>query len=160
MECIAIDPQKTDVDEHIDTLGDMIGQKDEAKMEKFIDTIPTIIQTHLVICPDWKMTKDKAKELEHIIRKCEPLAAVEPTSATGTSVPSLYSHIGQSEDKEDIDIPKPFKGVKPKQTKGKTRGKPKQQSKQTSQNIEMQQDEYSYQDPNNYYHTDNYRGQS
>ena len=51
---LQFDPQKTDVDEHIDlinTLGDMIGQKDEAKMEKFIDTMPTIIQTHLVICP-------------------------------------------------------------------------------------------------------------
>ena len=38
---LQFDPQKTDVDEHIDlinTLGDMIGQKDEAKMEKFTDT--------------------------------------------------------------------------------------------------------------------------
>ena len=71
----------------------MIGQKDEAKMEKFIDNMPTIIQTHLVICPDWTMTKDKAKELEHIIRKCEPPTAVVPTLAPSTSVPGLYSHI-------------------------------------------------------------------
>ena len=95
----------------------MIGQKDEAKMEEFRDTMPTTIQTHLVIYPDWTMTKDKAKELEHIIRKCEALAAVVSTLAPGTPVPGLYSHIAQSEDKEDIDIPQPFKGMKPKETK-------------------------------------------
>ena len=42
---LQFDAQKTDVDEHIsliDMLGDMIGQKDETKMEKFIDTMPTI----------------------------------------------------------------------------------------------------------------------
>ena len=36
----------TDVDEHIDlinTLGDMLGQTAESKMEKFVDTMPTII---------------------------------------------------------------------------------------------------------------------
>ena len=35
-----------DVDEHIDlidTLGNMLGQKDESKKNKFIDTMPTII---------------------------------------------------------------------------------------------------------------------
>ena len=114
----------------------MIGQRDEAKMEKFVDTMPTIIQTHLVICENWEKTKDKAKELEYIIQKCEPPAAVVPTLAPGTSIPGLYSHIAQSKDKEDSEIspiqrqrdseiPQPFKGVKPKQTKGKTRGKPK-----------------------------------
>ena len=44
-------PQKMDIDEHIDlinTLGDMLGQTAETKMEKFIDTMPTIIQTHLI----------------------------------------------------------------------------------------------------------------
>ena len=48
---LVFDPQKTDVDEHIDlinTLGDMLGQTAESKMEKFIDTMPTIIQTHLI----------------------------------------------------------------------------------------------------------------
>ena len=48
---LIFDPQKTDVNEHIDlinTLGDMLGQTDESKMEKFVDTIPTIIQTHLI----------------------------------------------------------------------------------------------------------------
>ena len=45
------DPQKMDVDEHIDlvhTLGDMLGQKAESKKDKFIDTMPNIIQMHLI----------------------------------------------------------------------------------------------------------------
>ena len=49
-------PKNTDVDEHFDlinTLGDMVDQKEEAKMEKFIETMPTMIQTHLIICKDW-----------------------------------------------------------------------------------------------------------
>ena len=67
---LSFDPKKTDVDEHIDlinTLGDMVDQKEEAKMEKFIETMPTMIQTHWIICKDWAVTKDKAKSLEHII---------------------------------------------------------------------------------------------
>ena len=43
---LTFDPQKTDVDEHIDlinTLGNMLGQTAKSKMEKFVDTIPTII---------------------------------------------------------------------------------------------------------------------
>ena len=67
-----------DVDEHIDlidTLGDMLGQKAESKEDKFIDTMPTIIQTHLITEKDWAVTTKKAKELEHIIRKCDPPAA-------------------------------------------------------------------------------------
>ena len=63
-------PKNTDVDEHIDlinTLGDMVDQKEEAKKEKFIETMPTMIQTHLIICKDWADVKDKAKSLEHII---------------------------------------------------------------------------------------------
>ena len=45
------DPQKTDVDEHTDlinTLGNMLGQKEESKKDKFIDMMPTIIQMHLI----------------------------------------------------------------------------------------------------------------
>ena len=70
--------------------------------------MPTIIQTHLVVHINWDKTKDKAKGLEHIIRRCEPPLALVPTLAPGTSVPGLYSHMAQ-------------------QTKGKPRGKPKQQ---------------------------------
>ena len=124
------DPQKNDVDEHIDlinTLGDMLGQTAEAKMEKSVDTMPTIIQTHLITCENWAKTTKKAKELEHIIRKCDQLAAALPTLTQGTAVPGLYSHISNSDDKEETDILQPFKGVKPKQTKNRGRGKGKQQ---------------------------------
>ena len=71
---LSFDPQKTDVDEQIglvSTLGNMLGQDKEAKMEKFIETMPTIIKTHLIIEPDWKKVIEKAKDLEHIICKCE-----------------------------------------------------------------------------------------
>ena len=55
---LSFDPKNTDVDEHIDlinTLGDMLDQKEEAKKEKFIETMPTMIQTHLIIGKDWAM---------------------------------------------------------------------------------------------------------
>ena len=92
-----------DVDEHVDlvnTLGDMLGQKDESKKDKFIDTMPTIIQTHLITEKYWAATTKKAKELEHIIWKCDPPAVALPTLAKGTTVPDLYSHIAHSNDKE------------------------------------------------------------
>ena len=122
-------PQKTGVDENIDlinTLGDMLGQTAEAKMEKFVDTMPTIIQTHLITCENWAKTTKKAKELEHMIRKCDLPAAALPTLTQGAAVPSLYSHIAHSNNKEETDIPQPFKGVKPKQIKNRGRGKGKQ----------------------------------
>ena len=65
---LSFDPKNTDVGEHIDlinTLGDMVDQKEEAKMEKFIETMPTMIQTHLITCKDW--VKDTAKSLKHIM---------------------------------------------------------------------------------------------
>ena len=67
---LSFDPKRTDVDEHIDLiniLGDMVDQKEEAKKEKFIETMPTLIQTHLIICKDLADVKDKAKSLKHII---------------------------------------------------------------------------------------------
>ena len=160
---LTFDPQKTDVDEHIDlinTLGDMLGQKDVAKMGKLIDTMPTIVQTHLVTCVNWDKTMKKVKELEHIIRKCDSLAASVPTLTQGTTVPGLYSHIAQSEDKEETEIPQMCKGVKPKQNKPKTRGKTKQQPKQNFPPVQTQEEQYSYSDMNNYYNTETYRGQS
>ena len=126
---LTFEPQKTDVDKHIDlinTLGDMLGQTAEAKMEKFVDTMPTIIQKHLTTCENWAKTTKKAKELEQIIRKCD-LAAALPTLTQGAAVPSLYSHITHSDDREETDIPQTFKGVKSKQTKNRGRGKGKQQ---------------------------------
>ena len=92
----SFDPKKTDVDEHIDlinTLGDMVDQKEEAKKEKFIETMPTMIQTHLIIHKDWADVKDKAKSLEHIIRKYDPPTPAMPQMTTGATVPGLYSHI-------------------------------------------------------------------
>ena len=72
---LSFDPKNTDVDEHIDlinTLGNMVDQKEEAKKEKFIEAMSMMIQTHLIICKDWADIKDKAKSLEHIIGKCDP----------------------------------------------------------------------------------------
>ena len=49
---LSFDPKNIDVDEHIDlinNLGDIVDQKEEAKKEKFIETMPTMIQTHLII---------------------------------------------------------------------------------------------------------------
>ena len=161
---LIFDPKKTDVDEHIDlisTLGDMLCQTDESKMEKFIDMMPTIIQTHLITCKTWAKTAKEVKELEHIIRKCDPPAAALPNLTTGTAVPSLYSHIAHSDDKEEIDIPQPFKGAQPKQPKTRGGGKGKEpQQKLKTPPVQVQEDQYNYDDGNNYYHNVKYRGQS
>ena len=107
--------QKPSDDEHMNT------EINNDKIE-LID----MIQTHLIICKDWAETKDKAKSLEHIIRKCDPPTPAMPLVTTGTEVPGLYSHIAHSVDKEEAEIPPPFKGAKPKQTRGrgKSKGKP------------------------------------
>ena len=70
--------------------------------------MPTIIQKHFITEKDWAVTTKKAKELEHIIRKCDPPAAALPTLAKGTAVPGLYSHIAHSNDKDEMEIPQPF----------------------------------------------------
>ena len=153
---LSFNPKTTDVDEHIDlinTLGDMVDQKEEAKKEKFIETMPTMIQTHLITCKDWATVKDTAKSLEHIIMKCDPPTPAMPTMVTGATVLGLYSHIAHSVDKEEGDIPQPFKGAKPKQTRG--RGKPKgkpQEQRQNPPKVQEVDDTYTYESPNNYYH--------
>ena len=161
---LTFDPQNTDVDEHIDlinTLSNMLGQTAESKMEKFVNTMPTIIQTHLIACENWAKTTKKAKELEHIIRKYDPPAAALPTLAQGTAVPSLYSHIAHLNDKDETDIPQPFKGARPKKTKTRAGGKGKQpQQKPKPPPVQVQAGQYTYEDTNNYYHNENYRGQS
>ena len=114
---LSFDPRNTDVDEHIDlinTLGDMVDQKEEAKKEKFIETMPTMIQMHLIICKDWADVKDKAKSLEHIIETCNPPTPTMPLMATGATVLGLYSHIAHLVDKEEGGIPQPFKDAKSK----------------------------------------------
>ena len=104
------------------------------------------------------MTTKKAKELEHIIRKCDPLAAALPTLAKGTAVPGLYSH---SNDKDETEIPQPFKGAHAKQPKPRGGGKGKQpQQKPKAPPPQTQDNQYNYEDTNNYYHNENYRGQS
>ena len=111
---LSFNPKTMDVDEHIDlinTLGDMVDQKEEAKKERFIETMPMMIQTHLITCKDWDMVKDTAKSLEHIIMKCDPPTPAMPMMATGATVPGLYSHIAHLVDKEEGDIPQPFKGT-------------------------------------------------
>ena len=113
---LSFNPKTTDVDEHIDlinTLGDMVDQKEEAKKEKFIETMLTMIQTHLITCKDWATVKDTAKSLEHIIMKCDPPTPAMPMMATGATVLGIYSHIAHLVDKEEGEIPQPFKGAKP-----------------------------------------------
>ena len=158
---LTFDPQKMDIDEHIDlidTLGDMLGQKDESKKDKFRDTMSTIIQMHLITEKDWAATAKKAKILEHINRKFDPLAAALPTLAKGTAGPGLYSHIAHSNDKDKVEIPKPFKGAHPKQPKPRGGGKSKQpQQKPKNPPPQTQDDQYNYEDTNNYYHIENYR---
>ena len=67
---LSFDPQKMDIDEQIDivlTLGNILQEDEQAKMEKFIETMATIIQVHLIIAPNWEEVTKKAKNLEHII---------------------------------------------------------------------------------------------
>ena len=64
---LSFNPKTTDIDEHIDlinTLGDMVDQKEEAKKEKFIETMPTMIQTHLIMCKDGAAVKDKRIQMQ------------------------------------------------------------------------------------------------
>ena len=153
---LSFNPKTTDVDEHIDlinTLGDMVDQKEEAKKEKFIETMPMMIHTHLITCKDWAMVKNTAKSLEHIIMKCDPPTPAMPMMATDTTVLGLYSHIAHSMDKEEGEIPHPFKGTKPKQTR--VRGKPKgklQEQRQNPPKAQEADETYTYENPNNNYH--------
>ena len=157
---MSFDPKKTDVDEHIDlinTLGDMVDQKEEAKMEMFIEIMPTMIQTHLIKCKNWAETKDKVKSLVHIIWKCDPPTPAMPLVTTGATVPGLYSHIAHLVDKDEEELPLPFKGAKPKQTRGRGKPKGKPQGHRQNPPKDQEADEaYTYDNTNNYYHNDNY----
>ena len=157
---LSFDPQKTHIDEQIDlvsTLGNMLGQDKQTKMEKFIDTMPTIIQTHFFIEPNWADVIKKAKNLEHIIQKCYPLAIAPPILQGAGAVSGLYSHIAQSQDQDSDNIPKPFKRTKGRG--GKKSGKGKQKSQQQPQPPPPPpEEEEHYKEANNYYHNENYRG--
>ena len=68
---LSFNPQKADISEQIDlvlTLGNMLQQDEHSKMETFIETMPTITQTHLIIEPNWAEVTKKVKNLEHIIK--------------------------------------------------------------------------------------------
>ena len=153
---LSFNPKTTDVDEHINllnTLGDMVDQKKEAKKEKFIETMPTMIETHLIMCKDWVTVKDTAKSLKHIILKCDPPTPAMPMMATGATVPGLYSHIAHSVDKEEGEIPQLFKGTKSKQTRGRRKPKGKPQEQRPNPPKSQEADEtYAHENPNNYYH--------
>ena len=80
-----------------------------------------------------------------------------PLVTTGATVPGLYFHITHSVNKAEEEIPPPFKGEKSKQTRG--RGKPKGEPQGHRQNPLKDQGAdktYTYDNPNNYYHNDNY----
>ena len=157
---LSFDPQKTDIDEQIDlvsTLGNLLGQDEQAKMEKFIETMPTIKQTHLIIELNWAEVIKKAKNLEHIIWKCDTPAIAPPSLQGAGAVSSLYSHITQSQDQDSNNISKPFKSTKGRG--GKKSGKGKQKSQQQPQPPlpPLEKDEH-YKETKNYYHYENYTG--
>ena len=81
--------------------------------------------------------------------------------AIGATVPGLYLHIAHSVDKEEGEIPQPFKGAKLKQTRGrgKPKGKPQEQRKNPPKAQEADET-YTYDSPNNYYHNDTYTATS
>ena len=58
--------------------------------------------------------------------------------ATGATVMGLYLHIAHLVDKEEGEIPQPFKGAKPKQTRG--RGNPKGKHQEQRQNLPKAQE--------------------
>ena len=64
-------------------------------------------------------------------------------------------------DKEEGEIPPPFKGAKPKQTRGraKPKGKP-QDHRQNPPKAQRADETYTYDSPNDYYHNDNYTAPS
>ena len=80
-----------------------------------------------------------------------------PLVTTGATVPGLYSHITQSVDKDEAEIPPPFKGAKPKQIRGRGKPKGKPQSHRQNPSKDQEADEsYTYDNTNNYYHNDKY----
>ena len=89
--------------------------------------MPTIIQTQLIIEPNWAEVTKKAKNLEHIIRRCDPPATALPIITGAGAVPGLYSHITQSQDQDSDGIPKPLKSTKSKGGKKSRRDKAKPQ---------------------------------
>ena len=80
-----------------------------------------------------------------------------PTLATGTTVPGFYSHIAHLNDKDKVEILQPFKGAHPKP---RGRGKGKQPQQKLKNPPQTKEDSYNHEDTNNFYHNENYWGQS
>ena len=157
----SFDPQKTDIDEQIDLvlmLGNILQQDEHVKMEKFIETMPIIIQTHLFIEPNWAEVTKKAKNLEPIIKRCDPPAIAPPILQGAGAVPSLYSCIAQSQDQDSDSIPKPFKSTKRRGGKKSGKGKSKTQQQPQPPPPPPEEEEEHYEETNNYYNNENYRG--
>ena len=134
----------------------MLQQDEQVKMDKFIETMPTIIRIHLIIEPNWADVTKKAKNLEHIIRKCDPLAIAPPILQGAGAVLSLNSHITQSQDQDSDNIPKSFKSTKGRG--GKKSGKGKWKSQQQPKPFPPSPVEEHYEETKNYYHNENYGG--
>ena len=137
----------------------MLKQDKHAKMENFIETMPTITQTHLIIESNLAEVTKKAKNLEHIIWRCDPPATAPPIITGGGALPSLYSHIAKSQDQDSDSIPKPFKSTKGKGGKKSGRGKLKPQQ-QPQPPPPTPEEEEPYKEISNYYHNENYRSNS
>ena len=83
------------------------------------------------------------------------------TETPSQTLDDLYSQIAHSNDKNEMDIPQPFKGAHPTHPKSRGGGKGKQpQQKPKIKPAQIQDDQYNYEDTNNCYHNENYRGQS
>ena len=105
----------------------------------------------------WAVVTKKAKNLKHIIRKCDPPAITPPILQGTGAVPGLYSHIAQSQDQDPENIPKPFKSTKDRGEK-----KSGKVNKNLNSNLNHlphpAEPEEQYEEANNYYHNENYRG--
>ena len=134
----------------------MLKHDKQAKMDKFIETMPTIIQTHLIIALNLEEVTKKAKNFEYIIHQCESPAIAPLISQHAGAVPGLYSHIEQSQDQDSASIPKPFESARGHRGK-KSKGKAKQQHQPQPPPPHPEQEE-QYEDRNNYYHNENHRG--
>ena len=99
--------------------------------------------------PNWAEVTKKAKNLEHIIQRCDPPATAPPIITGAGAVPGLYSHITQSQDQDSNSIPKPFKSTKGKGGK-KSGGKVKPQQ-QPQPPPPPPEEEEPYEEINNYY---------
>ena len=133
----------------------MLQQDEHSTMKTFIETIPTITQTHLIIEPNWAKVSKKAKNLEHIIRQCNPLTIAPPIVQGAGADPSIYSHIAQSQNQDSGNIPKPFKSTRGTGRKKSGKGKSKSQQPQPPP---LPKQEEQYEEVDNYYHNENYRG--